>query len=126
MTEGKTLPIDVIAFRADDYSPDSKNIIISLTTKFSNAESKIFCPHLIVFTTSLPDVRRLNAIADWHKGRNRASRDFTANDTERTSGQAVLLWKKKRARTGRARGQRERPLKKPNRACDSLEINRLS
>jgi hypothetical protein len=34
--------------------------------------------------------------------------------------QAVLPWKKKKARTGRAPGQRDWPLKRPNRACDAI------
>ena len=38
MQEDKPLPVDVIALRADDYSPDRKNVIISLTTKYSAAE----------------------------------------------------------------------------------------
>ncbi len=66
MTEGKTLPIDVIVFRADDYSPDSKNIIISLMTKFSNAEQKYSVPIDCLYDF-IADVRRLNAIGDRHK-----------------------------------------------------------
>jgi hypothetical protein len=29
MSQDKTIPVSVIAFRAEDYSPDGKNVIIS-------------------------------------------------------------------------------------------------
>jgi hypothetical protein len=44
MSQDKTSPISVIALRADNYSPDGKNVIISLTTKFSTAERKYSVP----------------------------------------------------------------------------------
>src|SRR5450756_54521 len=44
MSQDKTIPVSVIAFRAEDYSPDGKNVIISLTTKYSIADRKFSVP----------------------------------------------------------------------------------
>jgi hypothetical protein len=60
MQEDKPLPVAVIALRADDYSPDRKNVIISLTTKYSAAERRysvpVECLHDLIV-----DLQRLNA-----------------------------------------------------------------
>ena len=39
--EKETVPVSVIALRADAYSPDG-NVVISLRTKYSSA-NKVFC-----------------------------------------------------------------------------------
>ncbi len=44
MQQDKPFPISVIALRADDYSPDGKNAITSLTTKYSTAERRYSVP----------------------------------------------------------------------------------
>jgi hypothetical protein len=62
MTEDKKLPISVTALRADDYSPDAKNIIISVTTKYSNIDRKFSVP-IDCFFDFIVDLRRLNANA---------------------------------------------------------------
>jgi hypothetical protein len=62
MSEDKTIPISVIALRADDYSPDGKNVIISLTTKYSTAERKFSVP-IECFHDLIVDLQRLNAAA---------------------------------------------------------------
>jgi hypothetical protein len=62
MSENKTIPISVIALRADDYSPDGKNVIISLTTKYSTAERKFSVP-VECFHDLIVDLQRLNAAA---------------------------------------------------------------
>jgi hypothetical protein len=62
MSEDKTIPISVIALRADDYSPDGKNIIIALTTKYSTAERKYSVP-VECFHDLIVDLQRLNAAA---------------------------------------------------------------
>jgi hypothetical protein len=62
MNQDKTIPISVIAMRADDYSPDGKNVIISLTTKYSTAERKFSVP-VECFHDLILDLRRLNAAA---------------------------------------------------------------
>jgi len=62
MSQDKTTPISVIALRADDYSPDGKNVIISLTTKFSAAERKYSVP-VACFQDLIVDLQRLNAAA---------------------------------------------------------------
>ena len=62
MSEDKIIPISVIALRADDYSPDGKNVIISLTTKYSNAERKYSVP-IECFHDLIVDLQRLNAAA---------------------------------------------------------------
>ena len=62
MSHDKTIPISVIALRADDYSPDCKNVIISLTTKYSTAERKYSVP-VECFHDLILDLQRLNAAA---------------------------------------------------------------
>ena len=37
-------PITVVAFREQSYSPDGKNLVISLLTKYSSAERKYSVP----------------------------------------------------------------------------------
>jgi hypothetical protein len=61
MTEDKTPPISVTGLRADDYSPDAKNIIISLTTKYSTSDRKYSVP-LECFYDFIVDLKRLNAL----------------------------------------------------------------
>ena len=41
--EKESIPVSVIALRADAYSPDG-NVVISLRTKFSSAERKYSVP----------------------------------------------------------------------------------
>jgi hypothetical protein len=41
--EKQTIPVSVVALRADAYSPDG-NVVISLRTKFSSAERKYSVP----------------------------------------------------------------------------------
>jgi hypothetical protein len=62
MSQNKTSPVSVIALRADDYSPNGKNVIISLTTKYSAAERKFSVP-IECFHDLIVDLRRLNAAA---------------------------------------------------------------
>ena len=62
MSEDNTIPISVIALRADDYTLDGKDVIISLTTKYSAAERKYSVP-VECFHDLIVDLRRLNAAA---------------------------------------------------------------
>jgi hypothetical protein len=62
MIQDKIIPVSVIALRADDYSPDGKNVIVSLTTKFSTAERKYSVP-VECFHDFIVDLQRLNAAA---------------------------------------------------------------
>jgi hypothetical protein len=62
MSQDKTIPVSVIALRADDYSPDGKNVIISLSTKYSRAERKFSVP-IECFHDLIVDLQRLNAAA---------------------------------------------------------------
>jgi len=62
MSEDKATPISVSALRADDYSPDGKNVIISLMTSFSTAERKYSVP-IECFADLIVDLRRLNSAA---------------------------------------------------------------
>jgi hypothetical protein len=62
MSQDKTIPITVSAVRADDYSPDGKNVIISLTTSYSTAERKYSVP-IECLADLIVDLRRLNAAA---------------------------------------------------------------
>ena len=57
--EKETIPVSVIALRADAYSPDG-NIVISLRTKFSSAERKYSVP-IECFHDLIVDLQRLNA-----------------------------------------------------------------
>jgi hypothetical protein len=59
MDQDKIIPISVIALRADDYSPDGKNIIISLSTKYSRADRKFSVP-IECFYDLIVDLQRLN------------------------------------------------------------------
>ena len=56
----ETAPITVVAFRAESYSPDGKNLIISLRTKYSSAERKYIVP-LECLKDLLVDLQRLQA-----------------------------------------------------------------
>ena len=57
--EKQTIPVSVIALRADAYSPDG-NVVISLRTKFSSAERKYSVP-IECFHDLIVDLQRLNA-----------------------------------------------------------------
>jgi hypothetical protein len=59
MSQDDTVPVSIIALRADAYSADSKNVIISLKTKFSTAERKYSVP-LECFYDLIVDLQRLN------------------------------------------------------------------
>ena len=56
----ETTPVTVVAFRAESYSPDGKNLIISLRTKYSSAERKYSVP-LECLRDFLVDLQRLQA-----------------------------------------------------------------
>ena len=60
MEQNKTIPISVIALRAENYSPDRKNVIISLMTKYSPTE-RIFSVPVECFYDLIVDLQRLNA-----------------------------------------------------------------
>jgi hypothetical protein len=55
-------PVSVIALRADDYSPDGRNVTISLTTKYSAAERKYSVP-VECLRDLIVDLQRLNTAA---------------------------------------------------------------
>ena len=57
--EKQTIPVSVVALRADAYSPDG-NVVISLRTKFSSAERKYSVP-IECFHDLIVDLQRLNA-----------------------------------------------------------------
>ena len=59
--EKKTLPISVVALRAEGYAADGAEVVISLRTKFSGAERKYSVP-LECFRDLLLDLQRLEAI----------------------------------------------------------------
>jgi len=61
MAEDKYVPISVTALRAEDYSPDGKNIIISLTTKYSASERKYSVP-VESFHDFITDLKRLSSV----------------------------------------------------------------
>jgi hypothetical protein len=59
MSQDEKLPVSAVALRADGYSADG-TIVISLRTKFSNAERKYSVP-LECFHDLIVDLQRLNA-----------------------------------------------------------------
>ena len=60
MSQDDTVPISVLALRAEDYSTDGKYVILSLATKYSAAERKYAVP-VECFHDLIVDLRRLNA-----------------------------------------------------------------
>lgn len=62
MNQDKTIAISVTALRAEDYSPDGKNIIVSIMTRYSTAERRYSVP-VECFYDLITDLQRLNAAA---------------------------------------------------------------
>lgn len=60
MDEDRSVPINVIAVRALEYSADAKDLVISLTTKYSRAD-RIYSVPLQCFYDLILDLRRLNS-----------------------------------------------------------------
>ena len=61
MTEEKrSIPVSVAALRAESYSADDRNIVISLLAKYSTAERKYAIP-VECFQDLIIDLKRLNA-----------------------------------------------------------------
>jgi hypothetical protein len=60
MSHDETLPVSVVALRAEGYTSDGNNVVISLRTKFSSAERKYSVP-LECFRDLIVDLNRLNA-----------------------------------------------------------------
>ena len=56
-----TLPISVVAVRAQAYSPDDQTVVSSLTTKYSTAERTYSVP-LGCLDDLVVDLQRLNAL----------------------------------------------------------------
>ena len=54
------IPIGITALRAEDYSSDGKDIIISLAIKYANTERKYSVP-VECFYDLIVDLQRLNA-----------------------------------------------------------------
>ena len=65
----ETAPVTVVAFRAESYSPDGKNLIISLRAKYSSAERKYSVP-LECLGDFLVDLQRLQASNIEHPAEN--------------------------------------------------------
>jgi hypothetical protein len=59
--EKETVPVSVVALRAESYSASGDNIVVSLRTKYSTAERKYSVP-LECFQDLIVDLRRLNTI----------------------------------------------------------------
>ncbi|HEY6024587.1 MAG TPA: hypothetical protein VIV34_10480 [Pseudolabrys sp.] len=57
--EKESIPVSVVALRADAYAPDG-NVVISLRTKFSSAERRYSIP-IECFHDLIVDLQRLNA-----------------------------------------------------------------
>jgi hypothetical protein len=85
MNQDETLPVSIVALRADAYSPDGKSVIISLKTRFSLAERKYSVP-LECFYDLIMDLRRLNASADARSG----DTDARSSDTDARSSEPSI------------------------------------
>jgi len=76
----------VVAFRAESYPPDGKNLAISLRTKYSSAERRYSVP-LECLRDLLVDLQRLRTSKLEHSAENLdqdvgAHRDRDLNDNE--------------------------------------------
>jgi len=60
VSQDEALPVSVVALKAEGYSSDGNNVVISLRTKFSGAERKYSVP-LDCFHDLIVDLQRLNA-----------------------------------------------------------------
>jgi hypothetical protein len=60
MSQEDAIPLSVIALRAERYAPGDNSVVISLRTKFSNAERKYSVP-LECFNDLIVDLQRLNS-----------------------------------------------------------------
>jgi len=60
MSQDESALVSVAALRAKAYSPDGTSVVISLRTRYSNAERKYSVP-LECFQDLIVDLRRLNA-----------------------------------------------------------------
>src|SRR5512132_3273948 len=60
MTERKAMPIDATDFRAESYSPDGKNIIVSLATKYS-AERRTYSLPVASLSSFITDLQSLQS-----------------------------------------------------------------
>jgi hypothetical protein len=60
MNQDKAIPISVTALRADEYSPDGENIVISIVTRYSKAERRYSMPVACV-RDFVVDLQRLSA-----------------------------------------------------------------
>ncbi|MGA8918019.1 MAG: hypothetical protein WB540_04735 [Pseudolabrys sp.] len=60
MRQDETLPVSVLALRAEGYSPDGNSVVLSLRTNFSSAERKYSVP-LDCFRDLIVDLQRLDA-----------------------------------------------------------------
>ena len=84
---GKVIaPVTVVAFRAESYSPDGKNLVISLRTKYSSAERR-YSVSLECLRDLLVDLQRLQTSKLEHPAENLdqdvgAHRDLDINDNE--------------------------------------------
>ena len=58
--EKHAVPVSVVALRAESYSADGDNIVISLRTKYSTAERRYSVP-VECFRDLIVDLHRLNA-----------------------------------------------------------------
>ena len=60
MSQDDSVPISIVALRAEARSADGKSVVISLRTKYSSAERKYAVP-LECFQELIADLQRLNA-----------------------------------------------------------------
>jgi hypothetical protein len=60
MDQDESLPVSIVALRAEGYTKDGNRIVISLRTKFSSAERRYSVP-IDCFRDLIVDLQRLNA-----------------------------------------------------------------
>jgi hypothetical protein len=84
MSEDK-IPISATALRAEDYSSDGKNIIISLTIKYARTERKYSVP-VECFYDLIVDLQRLNATKDAKSIETSIQLEVASNSAEKIEG----------------------------------------
>jgi hypothetical protein len=91
MNQNKNVPIAVLDFRADNYSPDGQSIIVSLMTKYS-AERRSYSLPVTCLYPFIADLQKLqSAGAFQHTPPADASTALPASEPEKVPAQAKDL-----------------------------------
>ena len=89
MQQSKIPPISAIDFRADDYSADGKNIIISLATKYA-AERRSYSVPVECLYDFIADLQKLKSSRDTPVSHDAAATDASNTASTEASNHAVI------------------------------------